>query len=927
MYNNIGKNTGNVKYIGNTWQKSGSIENATSMYMAEDLLNLLYQENSYEDGAYDYIPRAHDSLQNASPALLSHDLILVNTYYYTGTSQSTGNSIYSLSDYLKYGISVSNPVYSIQSPTKFISLMDKDRLKDSTVTMLSFINTLTAKLDLTTEDKENLYQALKNRYGYNATISTNALLTASGASAPTLKSFCAGLTDDAIETFIRDFSLPIHDRQSVKLPFYNQQLDTATKAASSNKIATRFVINSSSIVNPSKMGLQVYSYVEKLATEVEDALTAITDTGTSINFFLKPYSDKSINSNTLENTNVANQLSATDLLNLKERLGAVGITEDEGEASYEVTNLFPDNYEVDIETANRILGTLASTGTSGGFNSILPPLYVGYDTAVDMCNSNAIQLCIPQDKSTILISDESYETWSIFGGIKLGYVLIDNLIAQRTFLGTIWGCSDNPNALEDAGDLYKGIKSYLIDIPDELKYKSSDNYHSISVFNYLYNNFGAGTDTDTSMLTPPVLEWLQSEQLIIKAPIFGDFIEEKNFEQDLTPHSSPEFQSAAIDADKVSPTRYPDSLIKVPYMEQTAPLVSIQRDVLNSEAHAAPDYPSVSTFKDGARNFRTTPPFLYDSYKNSEGEEPGVETELGELQPIKKDNKGNLRVEDRIISKTIDEIWVFLKYLTEAYGENSLPSFYGMDASTFNFKGGHTPSASEKVDILSWEPTFKDIRKPLHSTDAYPELDVQSWQVKDFITYVATYQVEPIQEVLGSLIEVVQKSLHIDNIDSVQDTDPEINKQFKELLTSAKTIAYEEHPKNLKTIERDLATLKYNLEIFAKFTTDLFAYKGVYDEGTGVGTLQMLHKNARTFEDAAVRTTDGTIPEGGTIDNTVVFFDGQDPVARYTETTFGSSTAQVSANKTLRQEVYLGADGQWHSIRDGVVLPIVDDEF
>ena len=215
MINKIGENTENIRYVGNTWQKSGSIDNAKCMYTPENLLNLLYKDTGYTKGKFEYTARKDVTLDNNSPALLSHDLILVNTHYYTGTADESGNVIYTLTDYLKYGISISNPIYSITSKTKFIPLINIEKVKSGDCDLANYTLKQFAEMfkfgDSFVLNIDNITGFLKKKYDYTE-----------DAKNPTMQFFLNSLTEDNQIKFVEDFSLPYHDPESIRLPFHKQ---------------------------------------------------------------------------------------------------------------------------------------------------------------------------------------------------------------------------------------------------------------------------------------------------------------------------------------------------------------------------------------------------------------------------------------------------------------------------------------------------------------------------------------------------------------------------------------------------------------------------------------------------------------------------------------------------------------------------------
>ena len=751
MLNKIGENTDNIKYVGNTWQKSGSIENASCMYTPENLLNLFYREYEYNKGEMIYRLPVDVDVNEVQPALLHHDLILVNLHYYTGTETDSSNVIYALKDYLAYGIGIGNPVYDPSFKVKYIPLVTEEALTSDTSNagnkpLNDFIKDIGE--GVTSFSIDNILTLFRVRYELETKPNGNQ----------SLRDFYNGLKPKCKEKFIRDFSLPVHDPDSIKLPFYNQSLDGIEEhKKNSNRIATRFVLNSAALSGKFNND---FSYVEQLSNVAELVLTTLEGVEPHT-YIIKDYNNLEVTSYALEATEANKD---TDAYNYITKVLQ----------SEEVTNNFPPEDKIDMIASEGMLSKLSTAGTTGGFGSMLSPLYIGYNPSVDMRNSQAIQLCIPQDKATILINEEEYETWDIFGGLVLGFKLVDALIAQRTFIGSIWawgtiGDINNKITIHNTSGssdkdipLYKSLKNY----PDaksendanpwSIDYTYNDdtvNYLTINILNKIYNTYGnPTTEWDSARLTPPVMEWLKKESVIFKAPFFGDFVEEKNFEQDLTPNSKVAFKEVFVDKEKGGKGRYKDSITRVPYIEQTMPLIYKPEGVEIENAKASTTFPGTSNLKDDVSGYSIIPPFISDSEKGDESEllEEGSET-------IAKTGAGSIRVEERIISKTIDELWTYIKKLSEDDSSAALPKFYGIKASKVDcdevpavrlntkYIAGH-PADEKYIDILSWEPkTVEDEVYPSrpYSNENNKELTFKGWKVTDHIVKYLDYEIKP----------------------------------------------------------------------------------------------------------------------------------------------------------------------------------------
>ena len=407
--------------------------------------------------------------------------------------------------------------------------------------------------------------------------------------------------------------------------------------------------------------------------------------------------------------------------------------------------------------------------------------------------------------------------------------------------------------------------------------------------------------------------------------------------------------------------------------------------------------------------------------------------------------EGDLEVEGRIKSKTIEELWQYLKYLSESTGIRSdvagtdLPSFFGIyadqiglapsDNSTLRLPQNEiirvNPRADSTadrqiIDILDWEPIFDtEHYDPYYNSDKYPEYQLGGYKVNKAITKVIDYAILPFSRSLKTAGDVYEygtetgpymtvtgyltqlwnnfelglaatgiegKDLPYKELDAF-DTDlifvDENVKRSGQMLQESENrrkafnkIAtllnwsegeslhnhfkeYLEHPKNLKTIERDLESIRQNLQMLSEYAVLNFAVMGFADRGTNRGTLHTLHRNSFDFNDAYLEDA-SSLPSNDTLNNVVdtlnvteldkkvVFADG-DFATRYKHDYYDASrlnlsdpklnvrtTADRSAedpviryapNITLLSEVYLAGDGTWRSVHEHLIAPIIDDEF
>ena len=1083
--------TNNIKYADNEWQALGTTDR-TSMYLSEPILDLIFENQIYDrdTGKYKYIPRASIEGKKYSAATLSHDLILVNKLLYSSTPKTPYNSIYNLDDYLGYGIVITNPIYDNLARVKKIPMFETEANGDKLRLKYTGISSLTLKE----------FVEIFNPYSFsNAKLNENALNTLTlsladdtqGSNSPNnevvitnllTKYPAAGSINDttnvgswfnamSAETqlkFIDDFSLSLHDKDSVKIPYYTMRGISQLSGVEKFKFFSRLYPNLSVINKNIAAG-----YVEKMSTLAEDYLSSNLSYGSAEDAVLKGVA--------------IDQTSSAELQLIK-----TGTLASDAEAKTQLVDfdILPDDDIYDVTNCVNALSSIADSFRLGGYNKFLPPLFLGYTDDVNFKDSAGIHLVIEEDKSTVFREDD-VENFTIYSGLVLGYRLVDNLISQRTFLGSMFnlifnsaGASNNatmPNGWEklplNKMSQKKAVTDFAKDFVADGSYKGYVTVDMLGALFYLGHSDKTFTDyserlremgyfaEDYTDFMSPIQDWLENETFLFKAPIYGDYVEELQFMQDLHPDANPQFTGLRIKKTDLKYKRFQDSKYEHPYVEGTLPLINLTPGDPDWKAHATEAIPAlgirfVNLHGDpNARSQSTVPPFLYD-YDKDGVYAPGNKdasaiapldarsaqsTSGGLINQRVNHKEGDLEVEGRIKSKTIEELWQYLKYLSESTGIRSdvagtdLPSFFGIyadqiglapsDNSTLRLPQNEIIRVNPRVDstadrqiidILDWEPIFDtEHYDPYYNSKDHPEYQLGGYKVNKAITKVIDYAILPFSRSLrtdGDVYEygtetgpymtvtgyltqlwnnfelglaatgIEGKALPYKELDAF-DTDlifvDENVKRSGQMLQESENrrkafnkIAtllnwsegesrhnhfkeYLEHPKNLKTIERDLESIRQNLQMLSEYAVLNFAVMGFADRGTNRGTLHTLHRNSFDFNDAYLEDA-SSLPSNDTLNNVVdtlnvveldkkvVFADG-DFATRYKHDYYDASRLNLSdpklnvrttanrtaedpvtryaPNITLLSEVYLAGDGTWRSVHEHLVAPIIDDEF
>lgn len=1141
------KFTSNVKYADNEWQAHGTVDRG-STYTKESILHLLFEGFNYDRNLGDYkhyVPRAstgpggwlHRGKNNPYvPAKLEHDIYLVeNTYYNISSSQSVKN-IFDLTTFLSKGISIANPVYDSLANYKTIKVIDDSNLNE-TITIREVIDILSGVCigcELATTDNQ---EAFINRYVRGSMdldktlISFDVLkdpavpkhldLFTGGEDRPleikdvfdlTLKQFLEiignkdnkevekvfeKLQKTPKDLFLEDFELRVHHRDTIKMPFSRRGIEKKGNTlldeySDTRTYCTRFIANSIT-KELTYTDTTAINYLESISDLLEEALFAV-DSPESLNLY--------------EGRSAA--LVPPSLHTDKELADAVL------KADGQYSHVYQKKYETGkiLENFVKVVDDIRSKITL-----YLPDIYSDYNATLnDPIFSWGIHF-LNAEKTENLFQDTD-KSYKLYNNVLIGYKLADALITARTFLGGVNHILFSKNTVSNSilpinislNRLYEPV---IREFNPKMKTKSRDVplgvYASISIINNLYKKTRKKADTiltideSTNLAEVSTLmnynfaveikDWLETECFLFKGQVYGDYVEELNFLQDLTPDSNVQFKNIRVKKTDVPYKRYQDSKTEIPYVEQTAPLVNQTSNkkglgVYGSDALAGVGNVKGNELKELGKTDTTQnvlPPFIYDYDKGDQENQMASEIDLRQ-QSIYKDKQrvnnesGGLVIEDRIISPTIDELWIYLKYLTESDGQletddiltginEKLPTFFGVKKDfikdTLFDKGVKAPSIRVNplaqniqdeavVDILKWTPNAT-IENRLHwGSKNKPELQFGGYTVSRYIEKIYDYKVYPFSrrknlndndtyefnsenskeynQVTGYLEKLYNSiTLSFDLVDTDHESpdvvDPELlqasilenpqilvgteqkslfslehdkklttenkpayatierQKAFKDLARilnyhnadgkgensdpkSSLHNHYKEYlknPKNLKEIERDLETIRQNLQTLVEFSVSTFVNMGYADRTKNRGTLHQLHKNAYSFVSTWLIAVNNTKANTSNttynydvlldkltdslnyieeslkvvdLDRKVVFDDGiyEDRylVENYDHFVIDLNSNPIEntrarhpmyrVNETLMSETYLAADGTWRSVHEHTVLPVLFSE-
>lgn len=1115
------KISNNIKFADNEWQASGTVDRG-SCYTKESILHLLFEGFDYQRNTGDYtlyVPRAStgeasidfgDKSSAEIGAKAQHDLLLLDNNYYLITENSCEMNIFTVEAYLKKALALANPVYNEKARVKQIKLIDIEKADKIPISeFIGALNPLRFDSSITNPMAENYnkgFDLILNRY-----LDRTELGTYKEYSGKTLKQYLDDVkkkSSKLYQLFIDDFSLYYHDPDSILLPFNVR--GPADKSTLENEPTeekdfrtyfTRFINN---VVTKTSLESVIVKpfYMETLNELVENSLYS--------NLSIPLYSGRA-------------SIDAT--LQTSEALGNEVLASLES-SSIPVSNRYSHIIDLSPVNGNEPIRTLYQDFAQnidefpnpGAIASYVTPVYLGSTSTNKKFpkDSWGIHLMEEEDISRILQQDT--EAFSIFNRLIVGYKLADALISCRTFLGGVYyilkegwnsGLATSlrntiPFRIRTVNTVFSKCSPGSGDSTVSLDY-----YPTILTINDIYR-LGHGK---TGLTPTPcqensfnyefedeVKEWLSNECFILKAPVYGDYVEELNFQQDLNPDAEVTFRSLKIKKTSLDYERLQDSKYETPYLEQTAPLLNLTPDEdIGFGVYANDSFAAIGNLKglDKSKSRKTIPPQFYDYDKDGDDL-------LGDNQYLDDDNdnrtknksglkqrvtssEGLLATESRIISPTIDEINTLLKYLIESDGtgvdsgfNERLPAFFGIKKSEvvgtldtspdLRLYGNsnrlnplQTPDLKTEpyIDILGWKPIEDVDTEIFYTSKKCPEKQYGGYKVTRYIEKVYDYQVNifgrrvttkvdgdlyefntevsnELNKVTGYLEKlfneatlffdlaevglmgttktpgsVDNKNLQRNPLDAnagdwfksendiklITDNNPihstvERKKAFNDLsriltwhkakdgtnaLDEGKETSYHNHfkeylrnPKNLKEIERDLETIRQNLQALSEYVVASSANLGYADRGKNRGNLHQLHKNAYSFLSTWLVTVNNCYPSqaedkyqvnvtlsllGDTLNNTgidsngqevddllvttqdkkVVFDDGyfneRYNIENYDKFVIDLNSDPVQntrnrhqmyrPNETLLSEVYLAADGTWRSVHEHTVLPVV----
>ncbi len=453
-------------------------------------------------------------------------------------------------------------------------------------------------------------------------------------------------------------------------------------------------------------------------------------------------------------------------------------------------------------------------------------------------------------------------------------------------------------------------------------------YFNFQIVNPIFSVFIGQEDTSGAVTMKDVTEYLLKHcWLLFRCAFYADYVDYRDFNQNLSQSAKVIHNNLILSSkgdynryDKIDDNIPDESKVTRPYIPTTTPSI---------DSHAREYFRNA-----GNANLAAKMQILIDDGNNPDSNIGSIQTET--FEEIKEDKSerftssessvsvplwfdpesrktadqygdiptifmkdGNLIMDGRIISRTIDELWEMIKKLVggrkstrDAKADTDLGYPYGTDMLATRCD---TRPAIKNHKFVNEGQTF--IGDPTYI----------SYESGDFLTFKVEEWINNPNKIHYSLIK------ELDDLSKKDYTNATLNK-LSDLLFLLEKIPEEyvpeDQPYSLRELEGLLKGLKYNLAIFINYSNQNFVRVGKLGKienhevwNKSAGSLYQLHKD---FEN---RTEINT---------------------QYNGTNLGEITSEMiphnDQTKVPSYAVYLAADGQYHSVSQAMNIQIRDEE-
>ncbi|MCF0125971.1 MAG: hypothetical protein HUJ68_09530 [Clostridia bacterium] len=478
----------------------------------------------------------------------------------------------------------------------------------------------------------------------------------------------------------------------------------------------------------------------------------------------------------------------------------------------------------------------------------------------------------------------------------------------------------------------KAFNKFALNYKSDTVWKYFCKYFNFQDTEYDYSRFvNKQEDTNgTISIKETVVYLLKHCWLLLRCSFFADYVDYRDFNQDLS-QSAKVVHNNLILSSKGDYNRYDsiaddipdDARTTRPYIPTITPSIDSQaRDYFNRnniDKDADLLVKMTALIKDGANpdskigalqteTFEEIKEDKSDRFTSTESNTPvplwfdpesrKEASEYGEV-PILFEKDGNLIMDGRIISRTIDELWEMIKKLVggrkstiEAQSDSDVGYPYGTGELETNFDT--RPSIKSHKFVNNGKTSIGD---PTYIS--YNEGDFLSFSVDEWINNPNKIH----YSLMSELVSLSKKDYNEDTLNTVSAILEKLENKPREYDPA-------EQPLSLRELEGLLKGIKYNMAILINYQNQNFVRVGqrgiTLDReiwNKAAGGLYQLHKDYENIKDKDLTYNGYNL---GKITADMIPHNNQDKVPSYA--------------------IYLGADGEYHSVSQAINIRIRDDE-
>lgn len=896
------------------WQLPLSFSRLDTTFSRENLFDLLFYtgqelKSQYTNAKEAVLRTANE--ETTKPYNPSHSFITLHKSFYNSQVTSAANISlaakavgFTNEDLSRYSFSIATPVYDSRARKTYKSLFDKTSPRFATLTIhdvfevwWEYAGMFVKNADFPSkqEYEVELYRVLSEVYGITITAS----------------SLMSDLLE--IDEFAKEWSLQYHDQDALKIPHFSQSpKDGATQASAAASLLkyeslARKVVTS--LINSAgKVSTYYYDGRAKnvtLSGNGDDQVLCVTElTQHDEDFIVERFADVVLSKELNWSVDDIDLTQCDDPVTCRTIAKKLAI--------FNVAKTYLLN-GTSIALAKQTGESVLFKGDDleGGESSILP------------ITTSFANLYDYDDSPLLNISDSGKEIAQDY--VYYNSLRVSNILANELLLPLVPAYSAfslNHIELEHGPEpVHTFFMPQFID--DQSEDVQTAVKSSVPVIEFLKAIIELTTpatkmfDGDGNAESNFLIPWLRNECCVFSGKYLGDFIDERLFKQDLTPDSDVNFGSLNIGSFN---ERNNYGRIDKPYLPQTVPLIDTDAEEIEGiyedeatlkEALESPTFKFKHISKrlssvtaDGKKS--VFPPTMLDI--DSREEQIGM---LDKAYPRMKQqvmaDKGFLTVDEKIISKTTDSLWEYLKLATESTDPKALPEFFGFASDALKPGLPHHSAIAAKrilprelwarelapydrdayIDILRWSPLYNEdvfdtgefnmIHTVVegYSIDKYIEkpLDFKAKffgrkpsEEDDAINeglYKRGYEfVDDHSGYLEPVLDMIKAQLGLEDDVTLSGID-DINllsrkKGYQRLFEivnfeheNSRFLPYKEykpHPKTLRILESDIEEIRMNMLALANYMNAIFVRQGYVETPKNSGSLYQLHRNYFVYD-------------------------------------------------------------------------------